>query len=147
MSGIYFFKNLKSVIITLVPGDLLALSFSDSLALLLRSVFSLLPGHLVALLLGDVIGHLPVLGPALLPVLGVALLPGHGGGYCLLNVVATVHRHRTTDRMTDSVAHLLGSVVGVGNRLGAAFFSGNLLAVLLGHLLALRSGLIPALLA
>merc|ERR1719348_340093 len=94
-----------------------------------------------------VIFSLPVLGLALLPVLCVALLPGHGGGHCLLHVVAPLHRHRTTNWLVDGVAHLLGLVLGVGNGLGLALLSGHLLAVLLGHLLAHLSGLVPALLA
>jgi len=71
------------MIITVLPGNLLALPFSNSFTFLLALVFSLLPGNLLTILLSSVVGHLLVLSSTILSVFSVALLPWNIFAVCL----------------------------------------------------------------
>jgi len=62
------------VVITILSGHILALTFSYSATFLFRSVVSLLSGNLVALLFRFILGHLPVFSVAFLSVFSVAFL-------------------------------------------------------------------------
>jgi len=127
------------VIIAFLSGDLLALPFRDSLALLLRFVFSLLPWNLVTFFLRFIPGHLLVLSVTFLLVDGVTDL-----------VAWLIRTPLTRDLLAvllgNIIADLLSGVVSVGNRLGGTVFLWDLLTVLLGDLFAHLSGLIPTLL-
>jgi len=125
-------------IITLLPGDLLAVPLIDSAALLLSSVLGVLPWNLVALLFRGVLGNTSVLSSAILSVLNIALLAG--------NRVALLPRNLLAVLPWDLIAHLLGGIISVRNRLGSTILSGNLLAVLFWNLLTLLPGFIPTLL-
>merc|ERR1719481_2102784 len=139
---------MKSVVVTVLSGNFLALLLSNSLAFLLRLVLCLLPWNLVTLLLRYIVGNLPVLSSAILSVFGVALLLGNIVALLPWNllVLAVLSRDLVANLVGNLLAHLLRFIVKVGDRFGSAFLQGDLLTVLLGNLLTLLSWLIPALL-
>jgi len=126
------------MVIAFLSGDLLALLFCDSLALLLRFVFSFLSWNLVTLFLRFISGHLLILSVAFFLVDSVTDLVAWLIGTLLVwNLLAVF--------LGNIIADLLSGVVEVGNRLGGTVFLRDLLTVLLRNLLAHTSGLIPAL--
>merc|ERR1719481_1851627 len=137
---------MKSVVVTVLSGNFLALLLSNSLAFLLRLVLCLLPWNLVTLLLRYIVGNLPVLSSAILSVFGVAVLPGNTSALVSWNLLAVLSRDLVANLDGNLLAHLLRFIVKVGNRFGSAFLQRDLLTVLLGNLLTLFSWLIPTLL-
>merc|ERR1712133_7684 len=159
------------MIITVLPGNLLALPFSNSFTFLLALVFSLLPGNLLTILLSSVVGHLLVLSSTILSVFSVALLPWNIFAVLLGNLATYLARNLITHLLGLAEALLLGNHRGyslldimafvdgdltanrlVGNR---ADFISNIVsvghrlgvAVLLGHLLAVFLGYLFTLLS
>jgi len=94
-----------SMIVTFLPGNLLALTVSRSLAFLLILVFSLLSRHLLTILLSGVAGHLFVFGSTIFSVLRITFLSR--------NVLTVLLRYL--------VAHLVGDLVTYLLRFAKAF--------------------------
>jgi len=97
------------MIITFLPGNLLALAVSNSLAFLLVLVFSFLSRNLLTVLLSGVAGHFSVFSSTIFPVFGIAFLSG--------NIFAVLLGYLVAHLGWDLVTDLLG--------LAKAFLSGD----------------------
>merc|ERR1711872_268066 len=157
-------KGLKFIvyIITVLTRNFLALLLLNSLtfslvlvlcrarflhicaALSLRNINALLSGHFVALLLGDLgadsLRHLL----ANLPRLLVAMLGRDGRRHWLLQVVTLLHRHQSTDFLSDRCTNFLVHQLVVRCCVGSALCVGHLLTFFLGHMFTHLSRLVPA---
>merc|ERR1711872_768859 len=141
-------RNFLAHLLGLVLGHLLILCRARFLhicaALSLRNINALLSGHFVALLLGDLgadsLRHLL----ANLPRLLVAMLGRDGRRHWLLQVVTLLHRHQSTDFLSDRCTNFLVHQLVVRCCVGSALCVGHLLTFFLGHMFTHLSRLVPA---
>jgi len=109
----------------------------DLVALLSGNILAFLSGHVLALLSGNLLTDLSWLI--------VALLAGNNSGNRLLNLVTLGYRNWTTDRLVNSGTFLISNIVSIWNLDGLTILFGYIYTVLLGHLVADLSRLVPAL--
>merc|ERR1719457_239155 len=113
----------------------MALLLGDLVTLLSGNTVTFLSGYILALLSGNLLAYLSGLS--------VALLAGNNSGNRLLNLVALGYRNWTTDRLVNSGAFFFSNIVSVWNLDGLTILFGYINAVLLGHLVADLSRLVP----
>merc|ERR1740128_256456 len=107
-------------------------------ALLSWNILTVLSGHVLALLSGYLLTDLSGLKEA--------LLAGNNGGNGLLNLVALGYGNWTAERLVNSGTFFISNIVSVWNLDSLTILFGNIYAVLLWHLVASLSRLVPTLL-